>query len=257
MTSNSQTYGEALNRVIRYQQIRTNAVRFSMDIIGADVHLAYNYLITNVSPQNRRQESEEMMSTMLHVGRKITGVEWTLREIHFEHPQPDNVSEHERIFRAPVHFNKSLTKLIFDKSVLELPLVEADLILGSLLERQAEELLAKSPQHGVYVNQVRQLIREGLPVGEARIETVSRKSGSSTRTLQRKLKEEGTSYQELLEETQRDLSEFYLHKSEIAIGEVSYLLGFSQPSAFHRAFRRWTGLTPKEFRHLQKQGTGN
>ncbi len=252
VTSNSQTYGEALNRVIRYQQIRTNAVRFSMDITGADVHLAYNYSITNVSPQERRQESEEMMSTMLHVGRKITGVEWALREIHFEHAQPDNVSEHERIFCAPVRFDKPLTKLIFDKSVLELPLVEADLTLGSLLERQAEELLAKSPQHEVFVNQVRRLIREGLPVGEARIETVCRKLGSSTRTLQRKLREEGTSYQKLLEETQRDLSGFYLRKPEIAIGEVSYLLGFSQPSAFHRAFRRWTGLTPKEFRHSQK-----
>lgn len=253
VTSNSQTYGEALNRLIRYQQIRTNAVRFSMDITGADAHLAYHYLITNVSPQQRRQESEEMISTMLHVGRKITGVEWTPREIHFEHAQPSNVSEHERIFRAPVRFNQPLTKLIFDKSVLELPLAEADLTLGSLLERQAEELLAKSPQHGVFVNQVRRLIKEGLPVGEARIETVCRKLGGSTRTLQRKLREEGTSYQELFEETQRDLSVFYLRKPEIAIGEISYLLGFSQPSAFHRAFRRWTGLTPKEFRQLQKQ----
>ena len=253
VTSNSQTYGEALNRLIRYQQIRTSAVSFSIDIIGADVHLAYNYLIKKVSPQNRRQESEEMMSTMLHVGRKVTGVEWTLREIHFEHAQPENVSEHERIFRAPVHFNKPLTKFIFDKSVLELPLVEADLILGSLLERQAEELLSKSPQHGFFVHQVRQLIRDGLPVGEARIETVCRKLGNSMRTLQRKLREEDTSYQALLEATQRELSEFYLHKPEIALGEISYLLGFSQPSAFHRAFRRWTGLTPKEFRQRQKQ----
>jgi len=253
VTLNSQTFGEALNRLIRYQQIRTNAVRFSMDITGADVHLAYNYSITNVSPQERRQESEEMMSTMLQVGRKITGVEWALHEIHFEHAPPEDVSEHARIFRAPVRFNQLLTKFVFDKSVLELPLAEADLTLGSLLERQAEELLAKSPQHGVFVNQVRRLIREGLPVGEARIETVCRKLGSSTRTLQRKLREEGTSYQELFEETQRDLSVFYLRQPEIAIGEISYLLGFSQPSAFHRAFRRWTGLTPKEFRHLQKQ----
>ena len=84
------------------------------------------------------------------------------------------------------------------------------------------------------------------------METVCRKLGSSSRTLQRKLREEGTSYQELLEETQRDLSEFYLQKPETAICEVAYLLGFSQPSAFNRAFRRWTGLTPKAYRHSRK-----
>ena len=253
VTMNSGTYGEALNRLIRYQQIRTNAVKFSIDIIGADVHITYHYLITDVSPRNRRQESEEMISTMLQVARKLTGVDLTPREIHFEHAPPENVSEHKRIFRAPVRFNQPLTKLIFDEFVLELPLVEADLTLGSLLERQAEDLLAKSPRHGIFANQVRQLIRAGLPVGAARMETICRRLGSSERTLQRKLSEEGTSYKELFEETQRDLSKFYLQKPEMAICEISYLVGFSQTSAFHRAFRRWTGLTPKEFQYLQKQ----
>ncbi len=253
VTLNSQTFGDALNRLIRYQQIRTNAVKFSLEIIGGDAHLAYHYLIPDVSPQERRQESEEMMSTMLQVGRKLTGVDWMPSEVHFEHDQPENISEHKRIFRAPVCFGKPLTKLIFDSSILNLPLAEADLTLGSLLELQAEDLLAKSPRHGIFANQVRQLIREGLPGGDARMETVCRKLGSSSRTLHRKLREEGTSYQELLEEIQRDLSEFYLQRPETAICEVAYLLGFSQPSAFHRAFRRWTGLTPKAYRRSQKR----
>lgn len=252
VTINSRTFGEALNRLIRYQQLRTDAVKFSLEIAGADVHLAYHYLTTDVSPQERRQESEEMMSTMIKVWRKLTGVDWMPREVHFEHARPRDVSEHERIFRAPVRFVKPLTKLIFDASILTLPLAEADLTLGSLLEQQAEELLAKSPRHGVFSNQVQQLIKESLPTGEAQIDFVRRKLGVSSRTLQRKLQEEGTSYQKLLEATQRTLAEFYLQKPEIAICEVSYLLGFSQPSAFHRAFRRWTGVTPKEFRHKQK-----
>lgn len=253
VTLNSQTFGEALHRSIRYQQIRTDAVAFSLETIGSSVHLAYLYRTTDIAPPERHQESEEMLSTMMQVGRKLTGVEWTPREVHFEHAQPENVSEHKRIFRAPVYFTKPLTKLIFDASLLTLPIVEADPILGSLLERQAEELLARSPKHGVFVNQVQQLIRESLPGGGARIETICRKLGSSSRSLQRKLREEGTSYQQLLEEIQRGLSEFYLRKPEIAICEVAYLLGFSEPSAFHRAFRRWTGLTPKAFRHTQKQ----
>lgn len=177
-----------MNRLIRYQQIRSDAVKFSIDVAGADAHLVYNYLITGVSPPQRRQESEEMMSTMLQVGRKLTGVDWTPRAIHFEHATPENIREHERIFRAPARFSKPLTELIFDISLLELPLVEADLTLGSLLERQAEDLLAKSPQYVAFISQIRRLIREGLPEGSAQMETVCRKLGSSKRTLQRKLK---------------------------------------------------------------------
>jgi AraC-like DNA-binding protein len=188
----------------------------------------------------------------------MTGFDWIPREVHFQHRRPDNISEHGRIFQSPVHFGKPGTQLIFDSSFLTMPLVEADLTLGSLLEKQAEELLAKFPrEESDFVNQVRQLIRENLSSGETGMEIISRKLGSSSRTLQRKLKEQGASYQKLLEETQSEMSKFYLQQPEIAICEISYLLGFSQSSAFHRAFRRWTGLTPKAFRrkhipHLRK-----
>ncbi|HEX8686469.1 MAG TPA: AraC family transcriptional regulator, partial [Pyrinomonadaceae bacterium] len=252
LTLHSRTFGEALGSLIRFQQIRTDAVEFSLEAAGADAHLAYHYLAADAAPGERRQESEEMLSTMVRVGRGLTGVDWAPREVHFEHARPKDISEHERIFRAPVRFARPLTKLVFDSSILALPLVGADPALGSLLERQAEELLAKSPRRGAFAGRVRRLIKEGLPGGEARVGPASRRLGVSPRTLQRKLREEGTSFQELLEETQHALAEFYLRKPEVAICEVSYSLGFSQPSAFHRAFRRWTGLTPKEFRHRQK-----
>lgn len=248
---NSRTFGEALNRWIRFQEIRTNAVKYSLKIIRSNVHFEYIYQTIEIPPRERRQESEETLSTILQIGRKLTGVDWIPLEVHFEHDPPENTTEHKRIFQSPVRFNKPRTKLIFDKSVMGLSIAEADLTLGSLLERQAGDLLAKLSQQGTFANEVRQLIREGLPDGEARMATVCLKLGNSTRTLQRKLRDENTSFQELLEETQREMSEFYLHNPELAICEISYLLGFSQPSVFHRAFRRWTGLTPKAFRHKQ------
>ena len=253
VTMHAQTFGESLDRLIRYQQIRTTAVMFTLETTGADAHLAYLYRTADVSPPERRQESENMLSTILQFGRTTTGLDWSPREVHFEHAQPENTAEHKRIFRAPVLFDKPLTKLIFDASLLALPLVEADPTLGSLLEAQAEELLARSPRHGEFTGQVQQLILEALDSGKLQLENICRKSGISSRTLQRKLHEEGTSYQELLEETRRNLSKFYLRNPEMAISEVAYLLGFSQPSAFHRAFRRWNGLTPKAFRQRQKQ----
>jgi len=249
---NSQTFGEALNRWIRFQQIRTKAYKFSLKITGSNAHLAYIYQTPRLLPEECRHDSEETLCSIMQFGRMMTGVDWIPREVHFEHAPLKDISEHERIFRAPVRFNKPFTKLIFDTSVLEMPLVEADLTLGSLLERQAEDLLAKSPQHESFTGQVQQLIRESLSDGNLTMETISQKLGNSSRTLQRKLREEGTSYQKLFEETQSEMSKFYLQQPESRICEISYLLGFSQPSAFHRAFRRWTGLTPKVFQSKHK-----
>ena len=255
VTINRRTFGEALGSLIRYQRIRTKAVEFSLEVDGPEARLAYHYRAADVAPRGRRQESEEMLSTMMRVGRELTGVDWAPREVHFEHAEPADTSEHERIFRAAVRFGLPLTQLVFDASVLGLPVVGADPALGSLLERQAEELLAGPRRDGVFAGRVRQAIKEGLPGGEARVDAACRRLGVSPRTLQRKLREEGTSFQGLLEETQRALAEFYLREPEVAICEVSYLTGFSQPSAFHRAFRRWTGLTPKEFRRDTGGGT--
>ena len=248
VTINRRTFGEALNSLIRYQRIRTKAVEFTLDVAGAEARLAYHYRAAGLAPRGRRQESEEMLSTMMRVGRGLTGVDWAPREVHFEHEEPTDTSEHARIFRAPVRFGRPLSKLVFDASVLELPSVGADPTLGSLLERQAEEMLAGSHRHGDFAGRVQEVIKEGLPGGEARVDVVCRRLGVSPRTLQRRLREEGTTFLGLLEETQRTLAEFYLRKPDVAVCEVSYLTGFSQPSAFHRAFRRWTGRTPREFR---------
>lgn len=257
VTINSRTVGEALNRLVRFQKIRTDAYEFSLEIVGSNAHLAYVCKAGDVSPDERRHESEETLCSIIEFGRMMTHVEWIPLEVHFAHARPKNTSEHERIFRAPVFFNKPSDKLIFERSFLESPLIEADLTLGSLLERQAESLLKEttSPIAKGFVERVRQLMRENLSSGNVRMETICQKTGGSARTLQRKLKEEETTFQKLLEETQCEIAKFYLQNPEIAICEISYLLGFSQPSAFHRAFCRWTGTTPKSFRSKQTTRT--
>lgn len=254
VTSNSGTVGEAVNRLVRYQQIRTDAYKFSLEISGANASLTYVYQGSDVSPETRRHESEETLCSIIEFGRMMTGFNWMPREVRFEHARPKDVSEHERIFRAPVRFGKLMTQLVFDSSFLHLPLIEADATLGSLLEKQAEELLKKSPKvEKTFAHRVRQLMKENLSGGELRMETVCRNLGNSKRTLQRKLTEEGTTYQKLLEETQCEMSKYYLRQPEITICEISDSLGFSESSAFHRAFRRWTGLTPNSFRYQQCQ----
>ena len=98
------------------------------------------------------------------------------------------------------------------------------------------------------MDHVRRLLNEALRGGDPGLSTVSKRLGLSVRSLQRKLKENGTSHQGLLDDLRHELSREYLLQSGMSVVDVAFLLGFSDPSAFHRAFRRWTGLTPREFK---------
>lgn len=250
MVVNSPTMGEALNRLVRYHSIWSEGAFFNLDLGNTETSLTYEYA-EEQRDDACRHDCEMTLSIAVSFARRVTGVDWTPREVSFRHPRPKSIAEHERIFRAPIRFNRPSNELIFDSSLLALPMTKADPELCAILDRHAQELLAKSTRPGGLVNQVRHLLGEALNGGDARLETISQKLGLSVRTLQRRLREEGTSHQDLLDEMRSELSRRYLQESELAICEVAYLLGFSEPSAFHRAFRRWTGITPKEFRRTQ------
>jgi AraC-like DNA-binding protein len=242
----SPTLGEALHRIVRYHPIWNDGAEYVLDIEDEVARLCYRYL--GLNGEACRHDCEMTLAITVRFGRLATGVDWTPREVSFQHHQPADISEHVRIFRSPLHFSSAVNEVVFDRSLLNLPMVEADPALCAVLDRHAAELLAKSPSRGGFVDEVRALLFEAMQGGDATLEAVSRQLGTSPRTLQRKLREEGASHQDLLDEIRRDLSKRYLREPQMAICEVAYLLGFSEPSAFHRAFRRWTGITPKAYR---------
>ncbi len=131
-------------------------------------------------------------------------------------------------------------------------MLRSDPGLCVILDRYAEELLAKLPQTNSIVDRVRQELSVGLRGGQVRLEAIAHTLEVEPRTLQRKLREAGISYQELLDEMRRELSIHYLKEEHISVYEVAFLLGFAETSAFHRAFKRWTGKTPSEFRRLDR-----
>ncbi|HEX8721426.1 MAG TPA: AraC family transcriptional regulator [Pyrinomonadaceae bacterium] len=244
---NSPTLGEGLRRAVRYHSIWSTGADYDLDAAGGRARVGYRYL--GADGDGCRQDCEMSLSIIVKFGRAATGVDWSPLEVCFRHAEPADTSEHRRIFRCPVRFSRPANEVAFDASLLALPLVGADPALSTVLERQAEEMLARLPRRQATGERVRQEIFQTLRAGgDAGLEKVARRLGLSARTLQRKLRDEGTSHQSLLDEIRRELSERYLREREMAIGEVAYLLGFSESSAFHRAFRRWTGLTPAEFR---------
>ena len=243
---NSPTFGAALDRVVRYNCIWTDGSAFAVEIGDPTTSIIYTYLDDSLN--ECRHDAEMTLAAIAVLGRLITDADWVPHSVSFQHDQPRHTAEHERIFRCPVRFNAKTNEFIFDSSTLGLPIVKADAGLCAVLDRHAEELLAKYPHEDTLIERLRTIIKEELNGGDASLERVAEQLGMSGRTLQRKLHDHRTSHQELLDEMRKGLAMRYLREPEMAICEVAYLLGFSESSALHRAFKRWTGMTPSEFR---------
>jgi|SRR6266404_1188832 len=243
---NSPTFGEALDRVVRYNFTWTNGSYFTVEKTDPEARITYTY--PDDSPAERRHDAEMTMAAVAVLGRRITDTDWSPTEVRFQHGRPLDTTEHRRIFRCPVRFGAKANELRFDSSHLRLPIVKADPGLCAVLDRHAEELLTKYPREDTLIERSRTIIRKELNGGDASLERVAEQLGMSARTLQRKLRHHGTSHQQLLDQMRKDLAMRYLREPEMAICEVAYLLGFSESSALHRAFKRWTGITPSEFR---------
>ena len=244
---NSPTLGDACARVARYHSIWTDGATFTLETSGETSAIVYRYLDETIS--EHRQDSEMTLATVATLCRKMVSPKFTPTAIEFQHDAPTDIAEHQRLFRCPIKFNARSNKLHFPSSYLSIPIEKADASLCALLDRHAEELLAKFPPRDSVVDQVRSIIASEFRGGDPSLEHVADQLRLTPRTLQRKLQELGTSHNELLEQMRRQLAMRYLREREMAICEVAYLLGFSESSSFHRAFKRWTGLTPREFRN--------
>ena len=243
---NSATFGDALDRVVRYNFIWTNGSCFTINGINGQTTVAYIYLDESI--RRRRHDTEMTFAALVVLGRQVTGVDWLPAEIRFQHQDPGDMSEHERIFRCPIMFGATTNEFVFDSSYLKLSIIRADARLCALLDRHANELLARYPREDSLIESLRTLMKDELKGGDASLEVFAAGLGMSARTLQRKLRALGTSHQELVDEMRQELAVRYLGEPGMAVCEVAYLLGLSESSAFHRAFKRWTGTTPSEFR---------
>ncbi|HKO96644.1 MAG TPA: AraC family transcriptional regulator [Pyrinomonadaceae bacterium] len=246
---NSPTFGAGLDRMVRYNSLWTNGSAFDVEISDPNSRIIYNYLDRSIV--EHRHDAEMTFAAIVTLGRKVmTGAtHWSPVRVSFQHHQPADTTEHQRIFDCPVSFGSAKNEFVFDSSALARPLAKADPGLCAVLDRHAKEMLAKFPgPEDSLLDRTRTLIKDELSGGDASLNRLAAKLGMSGRTLQRKLREQGTSHQELLDEMRRDLAIRYLREPEMAICEVAYLLGFSESSALHRAFKRWTGMTPSEFR---------
>jgi AraC-like DNA-binding protein len=245
----SATLGEALRRGMRYAHLIHGAMELQL---SADE--AARLAVSNRHPLGTNRHGIECaLLTSVFLGRKGTAQPFALRHVAFRHAAPASTAEHERLFAAPLRFNADVDEIVFERALLEAPMLRADPELGKRLERVLDELAERVGDRG-FLGRVCRVVAAELDSGVPTVEDVAARLGMSTRSLQRRLQDDcGTSYQALVNELRRDLSLRYLGDPAITIAEVTFLVGFTEVSAFHRAFRRWTGQTPSEYRSQQQR----
>jgi AraC-like DNA-binding protein len=168
-------------------------------------------------------------------------------EARFSYSAPDYADEYERILRLPIRFDAGEDGVMFPVSLMVTSNPTADAALRQLLQQYAADQLARIPSNDRFSQRIRATLRSMLPMGRVSADAVAAQFSMSDRTLRRRLREEGTSYQDVLDDVRAELARRYLGTDKRGIDEVAGLLGFSDSSAFSKAFRRWTGKTPADF----------
>lgn len=242
----STTLRAAYERLSRYQRLIHETTR--IDVSETDAGLILRHVLPGgmAAP---RQTAEFLLAAWVRTGRVATATDWSPVEVRFAHVRPSSTSEHERIFRAPAHFAAGENAIVVAASTLDVPCVGADPVLASLMDRHASEHIgrvgAAAPQ---FSDRVRDVLDERLRDGEPTAAAAAARLRMSVRTLNRTLARERTTYRALLDQLRHERAISYLRDPRHSIGEVAFLLGFSELSAFSRAFKRWTGQTPVDYR---------
>lgn len=251
----SPNLGTAFERMYRYQALMAEGETGSITRTGGRATIT----VVNWGPPRlaHRLWTEAAMVDMVVNGRHLIGQAFEVIEVRFRHSawEGDSAARLEALLAAPLRFEAEDNALVVPEATLALPMPSADPAMFEFFDREAARRVAEHPQaRGDVLEDARQVIEAALPEGVPELASVAERLGCSTRTLQRRLAEHGTSLRALIDDVRHELALRHL-AAELSIAEVSWLLGFSQPSAFHRAFRRWTDRTPAQWRLDRLQGS--
>lgn len=251
LVTRSRTLGQGLERVVAYSRILHDSGRIDLERRGENAVVFPGCRgLTNEFP---RQIAEFAAASVLVLGSQATREPLTARAVRFRHPAPAKLSEHLRIFGVVPEFDAPETEVELDGKALERIIPGSEAGLVTYLEAYARDVLARIPEESDIVTQVERAVTRSMSEGLPDMDAVATQLALSTRTLQRRLAEAETTFQELVDSARRRYAERYLSDDRLAISEVAFLVGFSEPSNFHRAFRRWTGVTPAAFREARKK----
>lgn len=249
LAGNSPTIGEGVARVARYMGLATTAMRMEIDQVEGLHRVALRPLQPGFV---QRPLSDYALALMVLRGRYAFDHPLPLAKVTFAEPPPPSVAAYEEAFGCAVLFGAADTALWLTEAVWQAPVTGSTPALFAAIEAHARALLdERTPPT---TRALRTALGRALRGGSVELGAVARGLGMSGRTLQRRLRGEGTTFAAELDAMRHQLAARYLGEPDVTLAEISDLLGFSEPPAFTRAFRRWTGQTPAAWRRGQRRG---
>ena len=240
------TLGQALDRSLRFYALILDDISGSAE---RDAKEARIVLHERAAPAARRIFAHELLLMLLYgvscwlVGRRIP-----ILRTEFSYAEPAHSAEYRLMYSADLRFNRPNTLLAFAASYLDLPVVQNERSAKEFLRTAPENILLKYKNVSSLAARVRRRLRQFLPGPVPDFERLAAEMDMTPATMRRRLHEEGESYQSIKDQLRRDLAISYLSHSNRSVMDIALELGFAERSAFHRAFRKWTGASPGEFR---------
>lgn len=238
--------GEIFERSERYFKLLSNTFDWQIKKEGNISHIILN---REANRKGMELSTEASLSATVVVLKAMSEKDISPIEVSFKHKKPKDLTSHKKAFNCPILFEQPQYAISYKTEELNLRTAKADASINSYLLQQVDEKTRgiKIPGNK-FIHDVEALIKDALPTGIPSIHYISDLAAMSNRTLTRRLAEAGVSYRDLVKKTQEKIAKELLQKNTESIGEIAFLTGFSEQSAFNRAFKKWTNLTPSEYR---------
>jgi AraC-like DNA-binding protein len=249
------TVRESLSRVARYINLLSNFVGYELRDTGAGGGDKATFEYQSQLPPSPAMD-QFALGVPHRYGNLFAKEEWRLLGVTFRHAPPaeGDEAEYERVFGAPVEFSAARDALFLERRLLDVPLRTKDPRMLAILDRVALEWMKRVPASERFVDRVRREIADECHGGRIELKAIAKRMRVSARSLQRRLQHEGLSFKRVVDDVRRELAMKYL-STDLSVSEIAFLLGFSDRAVFHRAFKRWSGVTPEVFRHTRARAS--
>lgn len=246
----SPNFGEGLKRAQNYQRLVTDAMQFELQLGEPSSRLRLDF--AGEDDPFLRHRNECFARFLIRYFQAVTDGAFAAEQVTFSHQLVGDADEYQRRFGCPVIFDAPEQALIFASDILATPSSHAEPDLLKLHEKLASKQLERLERQDI-VAEVKRVIAEILELGQPSLEGIAERLNMNERILRARLTEAGTSFNQVLADYRCILAKRLLARTEESVSDVVYLTGFSEPSTFYRAFKRWTGLTPVEYRQQKQQ----
>lgn len=243
---------EAIDRLIRYEKLVGKLGQSQLVAVGEHYRLQWQCPFQG---DWTRFLKEAALAGWVTYGRTLLPESVNLIRVCFDHPALLPPERYERVFQCPVQMGADWCGVEFDRALLQQPLAHSDPGLKAMMDDRAEELLREFEQKTNLVNEVRARVADLLPAGEPSLDAVAQRLQLSARALQNRLRQAEVSFKDVVDQVRRILVLGYLRDERLSLLDLAFLLGFSEQSSFSRAFRRWFGESPQQYRKRRADGS--